>query len=299
VVTVIELQTAKVLGGELAFTSFGNEDAEVVIYAPHGITANMMTWIELAKLLPSVRIIAPDLRGRGRSNGLESPFGLRQHALDAVAVLDQLGVEKYHIMGHSMGGFVAVRLAAMEPDRALSVTLVDGGLPLVRPAGVSDSELVSATLGPAARRLEMVFDSEGQYLDFWRAHPAFKNYWSSSIEDYLKHDLEPKSAGLRPSASVSAVSQDILELFHPEDYLKDMMAISAPVRFVRAPRGLLNEDPLYKRDLSEYSVNLFSDFSAHEANDVNHYTILLGSQGSSQVAEVFNQQLANLRKVGG
>lgn len=294
---MISIQHAQVDGGELAFTTFGSSQAENVIYAPHGITANMMTWAALSNELADSFIIAPDLRGRGRSNLLPPPFGLSQHAHDAMSVLDQLGVDSYHIVGHSMGGFVSVRLAALDPDRVASVTLVDGGLPLARPAGVSDENLVKATLGPAAQRLGMVFDSELQYLDFWREHPAFASSWSTPIENYLKHDLDGTSSGLKPSASIEAVSADILELFGGPDYINAMSSIEAPVTFIRAPRGLLDEDPLYSKDLNRYSINEFQNFTAVEAEGVNHYTILLSQHGASQVASLFRENINSLRKV--
>ena len=54
-----------------------------------------------------VRLIAPDLRGRGRSNTLPGPFGMTRHADDMAAVLDFLGVPRAVVVGHSMGGFVS------------------------------------------------------------------------------------------------------------------------------------------------------------------------------------------------
>lgn len=293
------IQTAEVNGGEIAFTSFGPSDAEQVIFAPHGITANMLTWAELSKSLPSIRIIAPDLRGRGRSNNLNPPFGLKQHAVDGIAILDQLEIERYHIVGHSMGGFVSVRMAAMDTERVQSVTLVDGGLPLQRPSGVSDADLVRATLGPAAQRLDMVFSSEENYLEFWREHPAFRESWSDSIEAYLRHDLEAKPEGLKPRAQIQPVSTDILELFGSSDYLNDMSTIQAPVSFMRAPRGLLNAEPLYGPDLAGYFIDRFSDFNSLEAAEVNHYTILLSSAGASQVATAVKARIASAGKVKG
>lgn len=54
------------------------------------------------------------------------------------------------VVGHSMGAFAAVVLANLFPDRVRSLVLVDGGLPLQVPAGLTDAEIVAAVLGPAA-----------------------------------------------------------------------------------------------------------------------------------------------------
>ena len=59
----------------------------------HGITASHRAWPAVVAALPGVRVVAPDLRGRGRSNSLPGPYGMGAHADDLAAVLDALGVE--------------------------------------------------------------------------------------------------------------------------------------------------------------------------------------------------------------
>ena len=51
-----------------------------------------------------------------------------------------------------MGAFASLVLANRHPDRVSSLVLVDGGLPLPTPPGVTDDELMKATLSPAAER---------------------------------------------------------------------------------------------------------------------------------------------------
>ena len=73
------------------------------ILAIHGITASHLAWIAFAELFPDVRIIAPDLRGRGGSRELSGPWGMPQHAADMVDVLDAFDVDDALVVGHSMG----------------------------------------------------------------------------------------------------------------------------------------------------------------------------------------------------
>src|SRR5690606_9508333 len=94
----------------------------------------------VAHLLKGVRVLAPDLRGRGRSNQLPGPYGMPQHADDLAAVLDHFGVETALIVGHSMGAFVSVVLSHRHPERVSELILVDGGLPLAVPANVSPAD---------------------------------------------------------------------------------------------------------------------------------------------------------------
>lgn len=269
-------------GGELNVNIFGPEDGKP-IYAPHGITANSVCWQALSEVLPDRRIIAPDLRGRGRSNKLRGPFGLEQHAKDGLAVMDQLGVDNYELYGHSMGAFVAVRLAAMD-QRVRALVLIDGGLPLERPQGVSDDQLMDATLGPAAQRLNMQFPSREKYREFWADHPAFASEWTEYVANYLDYDLQQDGNGLRPATSIESVAADILELFGNQGYIEAMEAVSAPVLLIRAPRGLLNDAPLYSQYNRIPGSEKFSSYREVTADDVNHYTILLNPVGAAQVA---------------
>jgi 3-oxoadipate enol-lactonase len=69
------------------------------------------------------RVIAFDNRGAGRSDKPLGDYDLFQMAHDAVAVLDDLGIERAHVVGASMGGAIAQVLAVMFPDRVRSLTL--------------------------------------------------------------------------------------------------------------------------------------------------------------------------------
>ena len=68
-----------------------------------------------------VRCIALDNRGSGRSGKPDGPYTLAQMAADAVAVLDAEGVGRAHVLGHSMGSYVAQMMAVEHPDRLLDV----------------------------------------------------------------------------------------------------------------------------------------------------------------------------------
>ena len=107
-----------VRGGTLHTALWGPEDpAALTILAVHGVTASHKAWPALAEALPEVRIIAPDLRGRRRSNALPAPYGMPSHAEDLAAVLAALSTGPVVVVGHSMGAFVSVVLANLFPER--------------------------------------------------------------------------------------------------------------------------------------------------------------------------------------
>jgi len=83
-----------------------------------------------------LRAIAPDLRGRGRSarpDGVE-PYVLSELVADAVGLLDALGIERAHVVGHDWGAVVAWGVAALRPERVDRLAVLSVGFPgAVRP----------------------------------------------------------------------------------------------------------------------------------------------------------------------
>ncbi|MGH1550641.1 alpha/beta fold hydrolase [Leifsonia poae] len=232
--------TAPVDGGELAGGVWNTDVPGAPLLAIHGITANHLAWARVASALPGTRIIAPDLRGRGRSGGLPGPFTLNHLADDLARVLDALDVPRVAVAGHSMGGFVAVRFAERHPDRAESLALIDGGLPLPWPADIPAEDLPAVVLGPALERLRRTFASPAAYEDFWRQHPAIGPWWNDTFADYVAYDLVGEAPALRSSVSEAAVSVNALELYGEDGYTEALAALRLPIAFVRAPRGLLD-----------------------------------------------------------
>jgi lipase len=268
-----------VKGGTLHVGEWGPSDGPVVV-AVHGITASHRAWVAVARALPEVRLIAPDLRGRGRSNGLGAPYGMAQHASDLETMMDALGIVSAPIVGHSMGGFVSLVASQLYPSRFPKLLLVDGGLPLPLPEGVSVDDAVAATLGPAAARLSQTFPSTEAYLEFWRRHPALKDDWNDDVEQYARYDLD----GDRPATSFEAMAADARELYDSAEVNTALTEIRA-FTLLTAPRGLLDETPgLYPPAAVEHWRHELPLATITEVPDVNHYTIVMGERGAGVIA---------------
>lgn len=263
--------------GELLVAEYGPADG-IPVLAIHGITANSRAWPAVARRLPEVRLIAPDLRGRARSSHLPASTGLRNHAADLARVLDHLGVGPVPVVGHSMGAFVAVALAAARPDAVASLLLVDGGLPLERPAG--------DVLSPIAARLAREFATYDEAREFWHAHPAFAGATVPDLDAYSDYDLAGEPPHLHPAATPEAIAADALDLYGRDWYVAALAGLRGAVPFLRAPRGLLNEPGgLYPDPVVEPPLHLI------DVPDVNHYTIVMTDPGAGVVADSLRSQL--------
>ena len=262
----------------------------------HGITASHRSWQVVADQLPGVRLVAPDLRGRGRSHPESVPGGptsMSAHADDLAAVLDHLDVDRTLVVGHSMGAFVGLVLADRHPDRVSRLLLVDGGLPLAVPEGLSADEVISLVLGPVAERLAMRFASVEEYFDFWRRHPAFAHDWSPALEDYLAYDLVGSEPALRPATSYDAMAADTVDM-NTGTALRDALGrMQHPALLLTAPRGLFDETPgLYEPTRLAAMLESLPLVTAREVGDVNHYTITMAEPGAKVVAEAVLAELA-------
>jgi 3-oxoadipate enol-lactonase/4-carboxymuconolactone decarboxylase len=80
---------------------------------------------QAAVLAKHRRVIRMDLRGHGQSGVTQGPYSMSLHARDAVALLDALGVQTAHVVGLSIGGRIALQMAAEHPDRVASLVLMD------------------------------------------------------------------------------------------------------------------------------------------------------------------------------
>tara|TARA_R110002049_G_scaffold117332_2_gene270466 strand:- start:44047 stop:44862 length:816 start_codon:yes stop_codon:yes gene_type:complete len=90
-----------------------------------GMLSDSASWAALAPLLAAdFTLIRPDNRSTGRSTPWDAPLSVGQMAQDAAALMDDLGHDQFHVVGHSMGGLMAMELAGAVPGRVASLTIL-------------------------------------------------------------------------------------------------------------------------------------------------------------------------------
>ena len=118
-------------GLRLRYAGQGEADGPAVLML-HGYTDS---WFSFSRLLPLVpkrwRVIAPSHRGHGESDKPADGYTVDNLADDALQFMDALGLERAHIIGHSMGAFIAPRMAAYAPARVSTLVLI-GTAPSLR-----------------------------------------------------------------------------------------------------------------------------------------------------------------------
>lgn len=115
-------------GLRLRYIHGGPADGPVVLML-HGLSDSSYSYRRVVPLLPPhYRFIAIDQRGHGDSDRPLSGYWMDDLANDAIDVLDELGIERAVIVGHSMGSFVARKVAERDPHRVARLVLIGTSL---------------------------------------------------------------------------------------------------------------------------------------------------------------------------
>ncbi|HZC19025.1 MAG TPA: alpha/beta hydrolase [Rubrobacteraceae bacterium] len=268
----------------LAFGRTG-EGADPIL-AMHGITAQHRAFNSVARHLRHPDgMVALDLRGRGNSEKPPSGYGLDAHAQDAIRTLDHLGIQRGTLVGHSMGAFVAVRAALLYPGRVRAFVLLDGGWPQPEEPSEPDEE-VQEGLERAYSRLDMVFETPEDYLDFWFPDQNLTiEDLPSDLADYYLYDLERVDGGFTPKASREAVDEDANSVFSESPTAAVLKGIGCPAALVRAAKGFF---PGSKPLIPDAARNAMA-----EALDLRLERLLPGANHYTMLFQEFGKQVAN------
>ncbi|HEX5995271.1 MAG TPA: alpha/beta hydrolase [Jiangellales bacterium] len=122
------MPTIDVNGVTLHYTQVGDPVASPVVLL-HGTPANSTKWAQVAAALADgYRVLAVDQRGHGLS-GHTPEYSFEVYRQDVLGFADALGLDRFALVGHSMGGTVACLFAERYPDRLTALVLVDSPPP--------------------------------------------------------------------------------------------------------------------------------------------------------------------------
>jgi pimeloyl-ACP methyl ester carboxylesterase len=279
-VTVIRVP---VRGGELAVELQPGSTEPVL--AVHGISSHRRLWDWLRVEAPELTLLAPDLRGRGDSIGVSGPSSVEQHVEDLVAVLDAQGLDAVHVCGMSMGGFIAVELAARHPERVKSLVLVDGGFPMVTPPGLT-RESLGAVFGDRLARLDHAWPSVEEFAaQFTRDTAPLLDATDPVLLGYLAHDLDGDG---RVRLSGQALLDDAASVFFGGSRWDEL---TVPVRFLAAEWSTgAGTSPAYSPELVERYAP--TTVRTVVVPGVDHAASIMSKTGAAVTAELIEEALA-------
>lgn len=260
----------------------------------HGLSANANEFCGLAErgLAGAHRIIAPDLRGRGKSEKPSEGYSMRQHAADVIALLDHLQLDRVIMGGHSFGALLAIYMAAHFPKRISRVIVIDAAI-------VFHPDVVEL-LRPSLARLERILPSSDAYMDEMRAAPHVVGFWDDAIEGYFRAEMQENADGTVQSlTSAHAVEQALLGV-QAETWADLVAMVEHPVLLLNAAKGFgpPGSPPLVPPEHAIMTAESFSDCQ-YVAVPGNHLTMVFGENADVVTREIERFLANGASAVGG
>jgi pimeloyl-ACP methyl ester carboxylesterase len=170
--------------GKMAYTDTGGTGVPLVFL--HGTGCDDVDWAEtIAHLPPGLHIVTLEFRGHGQTDVPAKPFTLQDLVSDLLQLADHINAENMLVVGHSLGGMVALE-AASQSSRIVGLVLLEGWTSLSAARGFEEGRIYGE-LSP--KRIESIltksqltrdrFDAE-IWTAFWETVSAFDSY------EYLK-----------------------------------------------------------------------------------------------------------------
>jgi len=248
--------------------SHGGPEGHLVLCV-HGLSANCRSFDRLVPALVADghHVVTMDLRGRGRSE-VTAPgtYGWDSHVADLLEIADFYGAESFDLIGHSMGGFIGMTLAANQPQRCTRLVLIDAvGVP-------EPSALVP--IAQSVGRLGRTHPSTAAALSQMRSSGVIAP-WNEFWDNYFEWELEPVDGStVRIRTDLAAVTEDAADAAKHDVY--DLWPrIRCPVILVRATTPLVPGGGLV---VSAADAERFAAETPHAEVvnlDSDHYSVII------------------------
>ena len=207
-----------------------------------------------------------DLRGRGRSDITPAgSYGWDSHVRDLLEIAEQYGADSFDVVGHSMGGFIGMTLAAQYPQRCSRLVLIDAvGAP-------EPSALLP--IAKSVSRLGRTYPSASAMLSDMRAAGTIAP-WDAFWDSYFGWELESFDDTVRIRTDLAAVREDSA-YGSLQDVYELWPRLRCPVVLVRASRPMVPGGGLVvaRADAERFATE------ARDARvvdvDADHYSILI------------------------
>jgi abhydrolase domain-containing protein 6 len=264
----------KVNVGGIDFVYFeGGQGAETIVLL-HGFAADKSNWIRFVRTLVSeYKVIIPDQAGHGESGGtLKDSYTISSQTNRLEQFTSKIGVDKFHLVGNSMGGAIAFFFAFKHPDRVKSLGLIDSA-GVISPEPSELSKLLTKGENP------LIADSAENYerlLNFAMEDPPFLPWPFAKVmsrKSSAHKDLNIKifSDIMKPGKYtaqqvLSAIKTPVLILWGKEDRVIHVSSVSVFERYLSNQKSIILENvghaPMVER--SEQTANIIKDFIRSE-----------------------------------
>jgi pimeloyl-ACP methyl ester carboxylesterase len=259
----------------------------------HGMSSTSRLWAWTLAAAPDVDLVAADLSGRRLSTPRSDASTLAGHVADQLAVLDALELETVDVLGMSLGGFIAVQLAAAAPERVRSLTLLDGGPPMVRRP--TSREQLEAAFADRVARLGTDWPDLASYVDFVVSNTGpLLDPADPHLATCLAHDLERGRDGGRVRLDGRALVDDATDVFLTDTAADALRRLAVPTQLLYAEWSVGPGTPPAYTDDEVAAVVAASDglVTAELLSGHDHAGVVMSDSGVAASVAALRRSLA-------
>jgi pimeloyl-ACP methyl ester carboxylesterase len=223
---------------ELCVYEWPGEGCPVLLL--HATGFHSRCWNEVVLRLPGRHIYAVDIHFHGGSSTAGEVVDWKLFSEDIAALVERLDLREVVAVGHSMGGHLTARAAALKPERFRHLVLID---PVIfSPERYATQKQLLADLPaadhPVARRKNNWRDAEEMYQRF-RDREPFDSWQPAVLRDYCDYALLPPDEDGMRQLACNPINEASNYLNAPgeADILQMLPAITTPITLLRAPGG--------------------------------------------------------------
>jgi pimeloyl-ACP methyl ester carboxylesterase len=212
----------------LRYRDWGGAGTPIVL--AHGLASSLTIWNFVAPILAErFRVVAIDQRGHGMSSKPEEGYGFEEVGADLASFIQQTGLDRPVIVGHSWGGSVAVRFGVDYPQMTRGLVLVDGGF-IDRSKDVTWEEAEEEMRPP---------DIDGapveRFMQMMQQWPSIRDSWSEELGKMILYNFDVRDGKIYRRLSIPNHMKIARAIF--EQRASELLAIvQAPVLVVPALR---------------------------------------------------------------
>jgi len=226
------------------------------VLASHGWLDNAGSFELLAPKLLGCNLVALDLAGHGKSDNRsqDSAYNIWQDVGDLADVADELGWQRFTLIGHSRGGAISMLFAATFPERVDKLILLEGGLPITAEADEAPSGLAQAFRETRALRGKTGRVFTDRAVAIAERASGFSKVTLAASEILARRSLREVSGGFQWHADQRLKAQSELRLT-ADQARAFARAITAPVLLLFAETSPFADRPLY-REMPQWFANI-------------------------------------------
>jgi 2-succinyl-6-hydroxy-2,4-cyclohexadiene-1-carboxylate synthase len=219
-------------------TRYSLNEGQAILFL-HFAGGNMNMWNGvLPQFAKDFSVIAPDLRGHGKSDKPMNGYNIDIMANDMYLLLKHLGIEHCHVIGSSLGAEVAISLAAAHPELVLSV-VCDGALynefgeyGLYNGTDDEIEQKKKEYYNGMIERKEPSFTSREAYIDYQHAKLSSLGLWNSYFQVLYENNVEMNEEGTYISCYATNAKHEYAKAYFDSQFNEYYKRLKCPVLFI-------------------------------------------------------------------